>query len=505
MNSSKASIAKPQAQSGEQSLIFRYLWPIYKHETSKFLLTTLLMFCILFIQNVVRAEKDSIVNTMVGTEIIAFLKFWGVMPASLLMAVLYVKLITNFKGEYVFYMIISGFLAFFALFAFWIFPNHETLHFSPDRTQALIESLPNLKWFILILSKWGFSLFYIVAELWPNAAFALLFWQFVNSVNTVDESKRFYTLFGLLGQTGLYISGTFLEHLPKISTHFISTLGIEMNRSVFSMQLVLSVVIVLGLVAIYTFWYLNHKILTAAQIEFKAKKQKMSVKESIKMVVESRYIRLITLLLISYGVAINLVEGPWKKKASAIYTDPEAYASFVGSYLSYTGLLTILFVLLGSNVVRFLGWRAAAIITPIMVFVTGITFFGVSNFDMLEMFGIAVTNPATIAISIGAIQNILSKSSKYTLFDSTKEMSYVPLSDDLKTKGKAAVDVIGVKLGKSLSAFLQSVIFIILPSATFHSISIYLMVIFTIICVVWIWAVNELSKEYKKAVGNNDA
>ena len=126
-------------------------------------------------------------------------------------------------------------------------------------------------------------------------------------------------------------------------------------------------------------------------------------------------------------------------------------------------------------------------------------FFGISNFDVTGMLGIAVTDPLALAITIGAIQNVLSKSSKYTVFDSTKEMAYVPLDDELKTKGKAAVDVIGTKVGKSFSAFLQSFIFIIMPTATYHSISIYLMAVFTIICIIWIWAVRELSKEYTKA------
>lgn len=214
---------------------------------------------------------------------------------------------------------------------------------------------------------------------------------------------------------------------------------------------------------------------------------------------------LIATLLICYGITINLVEGPWKAKASTLYPSPEAYASFVGSYLSYTGFFTILFVLIGSNIVRKLGWFAAAIITPIMVFVTGMLFFLTSSFDnyfdfMLGSF--AAIDPLILAVTIGAAQNVLSKSSKYTLFDSTKEMAYVPLDDELKTKGKAAADVVGTKLGKSASALLQSIIFMIFPAATYQNIAVYLMVVFAIICLIWIWSVRELSKEYIKLTQN---
>ena len=443
--------------------------------------------------------KDSIVITTIGAESTAFLKVWGVMPAAILMAVIYVALISRFRPQTVFYVIISSFLAFFGIFAFVIFPNHEYYHLHPDVAANLIASYPHLKWFILSASKWGFSLFYIIAELWSNAVFNLLFWQFVNSVTSVDQSKRFYILFGLFGQTGLYFSGRFLQDAEPISVELIKQFNLSIPLEILSAQLVLGGVLVLGAIAICSFWYLNNRVLSHATVEFKAKKEKMSLKESLKMVASSRYIRLIAILLIAYGAAINLAEGPWKAKAVQLYPTEQAYRAFVGSYLSYTGLFTILFVLIGSNIVRFLGWYAAAIITPVMVFITGMGFFGISNFDLLGMFGIAASSPLVLAVSIGAIQNVLSKSSKYTVFDSTKEMAYVPLDDELKTKGKAAVDVAGSKIGKSFSAFLQSFVFIIIPSATYHSISIYIMVVFTIICIIWIWAVRELSREYAMA------
>lgn len=484
--------------------IIGYLWPVERHELPKFLFLTLLMFCILGIQNLVRAMKDSLINTMIGTETIAFLKFWGVMPAAFLVTIIYVKLVSIMKGENIFYLIMSVFLGFFILFAFVLFPNHEYLHLNSTYTKDLILLYPNFKWFILLLSNWSFSLFYIVAELWPNAIFALLFWQFVNKITTISESKRFYPLFGLLGQTGLYLSGKFLVNLVQMNAYVIKNFAPGYNKSIISIQIVITVVFILGVVALWAFWIINHRVLdieTTKNLEFKVKKTRISLKESFGMIIKSRYIRLITLLLFCYGVAINLVEGPWKAEATKIYTNPTDFAVFVGNYISYTGILTLIFVVIGSNIVRTLGWLSAAIITPLMVFITGMLFFMVSNFEPIASFAMIffmLTDPVMIAIIIGAIQNVLSKSTKYTLFDSTKEMSYVPLNEELKTRGKAAADMIGTKLGKSSSAFLQSMLFVIIPTATYQSVSSFLMIIFFIVCIIWVWTVVELDREYKK-------
>ncbi|MES2214820.1 MAG: Npt1/Npt2 family nucleotide transporter, partial [Pseudomonadota bacterium] len=361
MNNQKSS-QKSLAGNWIQNIL-DYIWPIAKHELPKFLSITLLLFCILFIQNLIRALKDGIVITMIGTETISFLKFWGVMPAACLMTIIYVKLINVMRGEYIFYLILSIFLIFFGVFGFIIFPNHEAFHLSPDRASELIAQWPHFKWFILLLCKWGFSAFYIIAELWPSVIFSLLFWQFVNSVTSVDESKRFYALFGLLGQTGLYISGTMLENLPAIGNYFISNYNLTSERTVVCVQFALFIVVLLGVVALGTFWMLNHRVLDAAvEIKFTSKKKNLSIIESLKMALSSRYIRLIAILLICYGISINLVEGPWKAQASKVYPSADAYTAFVGSYLKYTGILTIIFVLLGANIVRRLGWFAAAII-----------------------------------------------------------------------------------------------------------------------------------------------
>ena len=161
----------------------------------------------------------------------------------------------------------------------------------------------------------------------------------------------------------------------------------------------------------------------------------------------------------------------------------------------------MLLVIIGSNIIRKLGWYTAAMITPIVLFTTGMIFFLMINFEVFTDFIgyiTALNDPLILMVYAGMIQNIFSKSSKYTLFDSTKEMSYVPLGKEIKTKGKAAADVLGTKLGKSTSALLQSAIFIIFPNTDYISISASLMVIFCVICLIWMWTIRQLSYEYNK-------
>ena len=79
-----------------------------------------------------------------------------------------------------------------------------------------------------------------------------------------------------------------------------------------------------------------------------------------------------------------------------------------------------------------------------MIGVTGLAFFALNYFSdfFAPLSGVFGTTPLMLAVVVGAAQNILSKSSKYSLFDPCKEMAYIPLDKDSKTKGKAAIDVV---------------------------------------------------------------
>jgi ATP/ADP translocase len=176
----------------------------------------------------------------------------------------------------------------------------------------------------------------------------------------------------------------------------------------------------------------------------------------------------------------------------------------MGRFNIWMGISCVGFMIIGSNILRSFSWSASALVTPFMMSITGLIFFGFVIIANYVDFSDEWFNPIYFAVIIGAIQNILSKATKYSLFDSTKEMAYIPLSLELKTKGKAAVEVIGLKFGKSLGAFIQSSMFILMPMATFDSLAQYLLGIFVLIMALWIWNVRILGKEYANLKGEEN-
>lgn len=487
------------------------IWPIHGYEMKKFLPMCFIMFFVLFNYTVLRNMKDALVVPAAGAEVISFLKFWGVTPVSILFVVLYTKLSNVLAKESLFYAIVVPFLVFFAAFAFVIYPNKDFLHPDPQHIQMLMEQFPNVKYFIAIWGVWSYAIFYIMAEMWGTIILTLMFWQFANDITRTNEAKRFYSMFGLIANVSLIFAGQLTKFFAQME--HIRPGDIDSWQT--PQYYLISMVVFAGFMIMAIYYWMSRNVLTdpfyydQAKDESKATKKskpKMSVGESFKYILSSPYLGFIALLVLGYGVSINLVEVTWKSQVRALYPDPKGYSAFMGDISTWTGVVTMTIILMCKGVVRRFGWLTGAISTPIVIGLTGILFFVFVLFQdslgfMVDWIGLT---PLFLAAFLGGLQNILSKGTKYALFDPTKEMAYIPLDPEVKSKGKAAVDVVGGRLGKSSGGLIQQGL-LLATAGTQLTIAPYVAIGLIIVTLAWMWAAGSLSVLYNRKVAEKEA
>jgi len=486
------------------------LWPIHKHELKKFLPLGFIMFCLLFNYTLLRDTKDALVVNAAGAGAITFLKLYCVTPMAILFVVLFAKLSNMLESEKVFYAVVTPFLIFFGAFAFLIYPNLGLLHPSAEIISGLHTAYPNFSGFIDIYAYWAYSMFYVFAEIWGSAMIALMFWQFANQVVRMREAKRFYGLFVVIGNLALIFSGQAVKFCSETIKIFYEGTGVDVWQV--SLNLMMGSVIVMGIAAMLLYRWMHTSVLNdpayydAAESSNKPKKKKKkpSLSESFKIIIKSPELGLIAMLIMAYGVTINLVEVQWKEQLKLHFSgDTGAFAGFMGDFSTWTGVVTIVFSLfIGSNILRVLSWFKAAVITPIVILFGGGLFFAfiLARDTMSDLLVSLATNPVTAAAFLGAGIVILSKAIKYSLFDPTKEMAYIPLSDELKGKGKAAVEVIGGRAGKAGGALVQSMLLILFATKDVVMIAPICFGVFGVVCLMWMFAVKVLSKRVSIAM-----
>lgn len=497
--------SQSQSESHQFTGLQAFLWPVHRYELKKLLPMLLVFFLIFFNYNVLRTMKDALVVTAkdAGAEVIPFIKVWAMFPGAILFTYIFTRLSNRLSREAVIYSMLGLFLLYFFLFTFFIYPSRDALH-AHQLADYLQEVLPiGFKGFIAMIRYWSFTIFYVMSELWSPIILFLVFWGFANQVTRVGEAKRFYGLFGIGANFSGFVAGTLSMHCCM--HEFNPQLPFGHDAWEQSMIMLISLVLISGGAAIVLLRWMHRKVLTDPRYYDPSDacgdqkiKGKMSMRENFSYLLNSPYLVRLALIVISYNVVINLVEVMWKSEVRALYPNPQDFNVYMSNITRIIGAIaTVTALVVSGNSLRKFGWTFTAMLTPFILFVTSIGFFTFFFFKKeladtsLYLLG---ASPLAMAVFFGSAQNIMSRAAKYTVYDATQQMAFVPLDTESKTKGKAAIDGVCSRLGKSTGSLIHQTL--LLTFSTLTSSAPYVAGFLFGSIVIWMSSVTWLGKRF---------
>lgn len=453
-------------------------------------LQIVMLSCCTFNFDILWNLKESLLITRLGAEVIPFIKLGVVMPVAFIFLITYSFLANRLSKRTLFTVALIPFLIWMPLFSTVVYPNLES--FAPTAALDLLSPIipEHLQFIVGMVYYWPLTLFFALAELWGSAVICVLFWTAMNDFHNTQSAKRQYPLITMIGSSASIISGPLLYYC--VSREILTGSGWQESLKILSFLFVLFGLLIL-LLNEYCYRLTPKKLAEPANQTHTT--THLPLLASARYLLRCPYLASIALVMMAYCVAINMVELAWKSQLVQQYPGEADYSMFMGKVALISGIGSLLCGLLTPALLN-ISWWAAAFATPVILSATALPFFLLAMFQksQVSFFGIGCIDLPMIGLQVGMYCHALGKSAKYTLFDTTKEITFVPLDAERKYKGKAAIELVVSRVGKSGSSFFQQILI-----ALFGSLSLamsWLAGAFILAIALWLVAIKHLGRHY---------
>jgi len=389
--------------------------------------------------NILRSARNALAVADLGhgAGSIPFFELCGTMPGALLMVFLLTRLLNRFSIHKVFFITLAVFSGFFLFFAIGLYPS------LPGWKSALLQCtwLPGNHIFAVVLPQFCSMLFFVMAELWKIALLTVLFWGLVNQYIPMEDAKKFYAPLMLGGSVGTILAGPLVSFCTSdlISNH-------SWSRSLSLMMLALAL---LGIVTAWFYSKLWREFAGPKREAQKEVKETLSVWESIQVCLRSKYLMLLAWITIADYVAYTLGEVIFLDVLKQKFPDPRIYCDYMGKLAFWNGLLTAVSALvITPYLLRRCRWVVASLVTPVCILLTEGIFF-------LALWTPAISSRLDLLVLFGTIFFCLVRAAKYTLFDTSKEISFILLPPLEKMQGKLIIDGMCSRIGRGGASMLS--------------------------------------------------
>ncbi len=394
-----------------------------------------LMFGIVCLLNVnysiLRSARTALTVADLGTGAgsIPVIELLGTMPSSLILVYLLTRLLNRFSIHKVFFISLAVFSGFFLFFSIGIYPS------LPEWRATLLEWtwLPANAFWAVVLPQTVSMLFFVMAELWKIALLTVLFWGLVNQYVPLEDAKKFYAPLMLGGSVGTILAG-------PIVSFCTSDLA---SRNSWSQSLTL-MMLTLSLVGLFTALLYSKlwRQFTGPKNEEPPPKQTLAVWESIRVCFRSRYLFLLAWITIADYIAYTLGEVVFLDVLKQKFPDPRIYCEYMGKLSLWSGILTAISALfITPYLLQRCRWVVASLVTPVCILVTEGAFF-------IALWTPGIAGQIEVLVLLGTLFFCLARAAKYTLFDTSKELSFILLSPLEKMQGKLIVDGMCSRVGR---------------------------------------------------------
>jgi AAA family ATP:ADP antiporter len=321
--------------------------------------------------------------------------------------IIYTKLLDMFDKHKLFYIFCSFYATIFGLTAIVLFISQT---FGP----AYIGKYP--------LATLGISI-YLLTESFGSLVVAL-FWSFATSSNKSDEAKRSFPFIiaiaqlGTIGGAAILIAGYSLWIYYAMCTVAIILVMVLINKIV---------------TTIPADQLISDKI---------QKKQKPDMLAGLRLLITQPYLLGVFIASTFYEIIKTIIDFQMKSQASVILSG-SAYISFAGWFAFWTNVTAFLMALLGTSyMMKKYGLRFCILVSPIVYGITLITLY--VHYQ---------TNPSPENhLWVTFIAMIIVTAISYAVNNPTKEMMYIPTSNDAKFKVKGITDTVGSRSGKAVGS-----------------------------------------------------
>lgn len=402
-----------------QSIMLFFFPDIKPSEVKKFALLGLAFFFTIGTYWLLRLLKDIVLYKIAfspelgwpigyGREMIPYIKASSPIVVLLLLGI-YTSLIDRFEKHKLFYIIASFYIAIFSCMTLLFLIAH-------------IHGMQAIGKYTLAVAS---IVSYLATESFGSLIVAL-FWSFTTSSTTTQEAKRAYPFIFAAGQFGA-ILGSILILFHNIP------LWILYSTSICTLFAIMSVIHHLA------------KTIPAShmQSDHNETKKKPDFFAGMRLIATRPYLIGVFVISNFYEVARTLMEYQMKSQADVITNFN--FHQFIGMYGVCVNILAFLIALLGTGlIIKKVGIQICLLIYP--------TIFGIA---LISLYSFYISGPAATSLLWATfIATMIITATAYAVNNPTKEMMYIPTSNDVKFKSKGIIDVFGSRTMKFMGAHL---------------------------------------------------